>query len=91
MNLVLSDRVVEALNDASPAVCRAFEKQLWFLAGNLNHPSLRAAQEEKRPKQVWPQMNTDKRRWKTTGLSVFICVYLWLKLVFPDFFSILLG
>lgn len=42
MNVVLSDRVVEALTDAPVPVRRAFNKQLRFLVGNLHHPSLHA-------------------------------------------------
>ena len=42
MRIILSDRVVEALKDAPPAVQRAFYKQLRMLADNLLHPSLRA-------------------------------------------------
>ena len=42
MNVVLSDRVVEALEDAPISIRRAFNKQLRFLVGNLHHPSLRA-------------------------------------------------
>jgi mRNA-degrading endonuclease RelE of RelBE toxin-antitoxin system len=42
MQIVLSDRAIESLKDAPPAVRRAFEKQLRFLASNLRHPSLRA-------------------------------------------------
>jgi mRNA interferase RelE/StbE len=42
MNVVLSDRVVEALKDAPVSIRRAFSKQLRFLVGNLHHPSLRA-------------------------------------------------
>ena len=42
MRVVLSDRAIEALKDAPPAVARAFYKQLRFLADNLRHPSRRA-------------------------------------------------
>ena len=42
MNIVLSDRVIEALKDVTPAVRKAFYKQLAFLEHNLHHPSLRA-------------------------------------------------
>ena len=34
MRVVLSDRAIEALKDAPPAVTRAFYKQLRFLADN---------------------------------------------------------
>jgi mRNA interferase RelE/StbE len=42
MNIVLSDGVIEALKDVTPAVRKAFHKQLAFLEDNLHHPSLRA-------------------------------------------------
>ena len=42
MDIVLSDRAIEALKDAPPNVRRAFEKQLRFLAAKLQHPSLHA-------------------------------------------------
>jgi plasmid maintenance system killer protein len=42
MNIFLTDLVVEALKDAQLPVRRAFDKQLRFLAANLQHPSLQA-------------------------------------------------
>jgi len=42
MRVVLSDRAVDALREAPQSVRRAFNKQLRFLAKNLNHPSLQA-------------------------------------------------
>jgi len=42
MDIVLSDRSIEALKDAPPNVLRAFEKQLRLLAVNIQHPSLHA-------------------------------------------------
>ncbi|PYV15026.1 MAG: hypothetical protein DMG21_16335 [Acidobacteria bacterium] len=42
MQIVLSDRAIESLSCAPPNVRRAFEKQLRFLANNIQHPSLRA-------------------------------------------------
>lgn len=42
MNVRLSERAVEALADAPPAVQRAFLKQIRFLVRNLLHPSLHA-------------------------------------------------
>lgn len=42
MRIVLSDRAIESLKDTPPGIRRAFEKQLRFLAINLQHPSLRA-------------------------------------------------
>jgi plasmid maintenance system killer protein len=40
MIIVMSDRATNAIADAPAAVQKAFHKQLVFLAGNLNHPSL---------------------------------------------------
>jgi mRNA-degrading endonuclease RelE of RelBE toxin-antitoxin system len=42
MKVVLSNRAIEALQDAPRNVLSAFEKQLRFLANNLQHPSLHA-------------------------------------------------
>ena len=42
MEIVLSDRAIEALRGAPPNVRRAFQKQLRFLAAKLQHPSLHA-------------------------------------------------
>jgi len=42
MTIVLSDRAANAIADAPAAVRKAVYKQLRFLAGNLNHPSLHA-------------------------------------------------
>jgi len=42
MKIDFTDRVLDALEDAPPAVRKAFRKQLHFLAGNLHHPSLHA-------------------------------------------------
>jgi mRNA-degrading endonuclease RelE of RelBE toxin-antitoxin system len=42
MKIDFTDRVLDALEDAPPAVRNSFRKQLRFLAVNLHHPSLRA-------------------------------------------------
>jgi mRNA-degrading endonuclease RelE of RelBE toxin-antitoxin system len=42
MKIVLTDLVIEALKDAPLPVQKAFDKQLRFLAYNLQHPSLHA-------------------------------------------------
>ena len=42
MKIVLTDLVIEALKDAPLPVQKAFDKQLRFLANNLQHPSLHA-------------------------------------------------
>ena len=52
MTVVLSNRAADAIGDAPPAGQRAFYKQLRFLAGNLNHPSLHAKKYDE-AKDVW--------------------------------------
>ena len=52
MEIVLSDRAIEALKDAPPNVRRAFEKQVRFLAANLQHPSLHAKKYDE-ARDVW--------------------------------------
>ena len=52
MKLAFSDRALDGLKDAPPAVRRAFEKQLRFLAASLNHPSLHAKKYNER-KNIW--------------------------------------
>jgi mRNA interferase RelE/StbE len=52
MQIVLSDRAIEALKDASPNVRRAFQKQLRFLVANLQHPSLHAKKYDE-AKDLW--------------------------------------
>ena len=52
MEIVLSDRAIEALKDAPPNVRRAFEKQLRFLTANLQHPSLHAKKYDE-ARDVW--------------------------------------
>lgn len=65
MEIVLSDRAIEALAEAPPAVLRAFEKQLRFLAGNIQHPSLRAKKYDE-AKDLWQaRVNRDWRFYFT--------------------------
>jgi mRNA-degrading endonuclease RelE of RelBE toxin-antitoxin system len=52
MKIVLSDRAIESLKDAPPHVRRAFQKQLRFLAANLQHPSLHAKKYDE-SRNVW--------------------------------------
>ena len=52
MKIDFTDRVVEALHDAPPAVRKAFHKQLIFLVDNLHHPSLRARKYDE-SRDVW--------------------------------------
>jgi hypothetical protein len=52
VEIVLSDRAIEALKDAPPNVRRAFEKQVRFLAANLQHPSLHAKKYDE-ARDVW--------------------------------------
>jgi mRNA-degrading endonuclease RelE of RelBE toxin-antitoxin system len=52
MEIVLSDRAIQALKDAPPNVRRAFQKQLRFLAANLQLPSLHAKKYDE-AKDLW--------------------------------------
>ena len=61
MTIVLSDRAADAIADAPPAVRRAFYKQLRFLAGNLNHPSLHAKKYDE-AKDIW--QGRVNRNWR---------------------------
>jgi len=61
MEIVLSDRAIEALKDAPPNVRRAFEKQVRFLAANLQHPSLHAKKYDE-ARDVWQARVT--RAWR---------------------------
>jgi mRNA-degrading endonuclease RelE of RelBE toxin-antitoxin system len=42
MKVALADSAIESLKDAPRNARRAFDTQLRFLAGNLQHPSLHA-------------------------------------------------
>ncbi len=65
MYIVLSDRAIESLKDAPPKVRRAFEKQLRFLAGNLQHPSLRAKKYDEAKDRWQARVNRDWRFYFT--------------------------
>jgi hypothetical protein len=52
MEIVLSDRAIDALKDAPRNVQQAFQKQLRFLAANLQHPSLHAKKYDE-AKDIW--------------------------------------
>ncbi len=52
MEIVLSDRAIDALQDAPRNVRQAFQKQLRFLAANLQHPSLHAKKYDE-AKDLW--------------------------------------
>ncbi len=52
MKIVLSGRAIESLRDTPPNVRRAFEKQLRFPVGNLQHPSLYAKKYDE-SKDLW--------------------------------------
>ena len=65
MKVVLTDRAIEALKDAPSAVQRAFDKQLRFLADNLQHPSLHAKKLDEAT-DVWQaRVNRDWRFYFT--------------------------
>ncbi|HZT32403.1 MAG TPA: type II toxin-antitoxin system RelE/ParE family toxin [Bryobacteraceae bacterium] len=42
MNIRYSKQALDSIEEAPPAIRRAFLKQIRFLADNLHHPSLRA-------------------------------------------------
>jgi len=65
MQIVLSDRAVESLSDAPPNVRRAFEKQLRFLASNLQHPSLHAKKYDESADLWQARVNRDWRFYFT--------------------------
>lgn len=71
MKIVLSDRAIEALASAPPNVRRAFEKQLRFLAGNLQHPSLHVKKYDE-SQNVWQaRVNKAWRFYFTISKDVY--------------------
>jgi mRNA-degrading endonuclease RelE of RelBE toxin-antitoxin system len=52
MKVVLSEHVIESLEDAPESVQRAFAKQLRFLIDNILHPSLHAKKYDE-SKDIW--------------------------------------
>jgi len=65
MNVVLSDRTIEALKDAPQNVRRAFHKQLRLLVENLRHPSLHAKKYDE-ARDLWQaRVNRDWRFYFT--------------------------
>jgi mRNA-degrading endonuclease RelE of RelBE toxin-antitoxin system len=61
MRIDFTDRVLDALEAAPPAVRKAFRKQLRFLAENLHHPSLRAKKYDE-ARDIWQaRVNGDWR------------------------------
>jgi len=65
MEIVLSDRAIEALIDAPLNVRRAFEKQLRFLATNIQHPPLRAKKYDQ-SRDLWQARVNQARRFYFT-------------------------
>lgn len=65
MKVVLSDRAIDSLKDASLNVQRAFEKQLRFLMTNLLHPSLHAKKYDDSRDQWQARVNKDWRFYFT--------------------------
>ncbi len=61
MKIDFTDRVLDALEDAPPAVRKAFRKQLTFLAENLHHPSLHAKKYDE-ARDLWQARVT--RDWR---------------------------
>jgi hypothetical protein len=52
MNIALKERAIASLASATPLVQRAFIKQIYFLARNLQHPSLHAKKYDE-SKDLW--------------------------------------
>ena len=72
MKVVLTDRVIEALKDSPSSVQRAFDKQLRFLADNLQHPSLHAKKFDE-ANDVWQaRVNRDWRFYFTIKSDTFV-------------------
>lgn len=65
MQIVLSGRAIRSLREVSPAVRRAFEKQLRLLATNLLHPSLRAKKYDESADLWQARVNRDWRFYFT--------------------------
>ena len=62
MKIDFTDRVLDALEGAPPAVRKAFRKQLRFLAENLRHPSL-CAKKYDEAREIWQARVNDDRRF----------------------------
>ena len=65
MKIVISDRVIESLKDAPLSVRRAFAKQLGFLVGNIQHPSLHAKKYDEKHDRWQARVNRDWRFYFT--------------------------
>jgi len=65
MRIKLSDQAIESLKDSPASVQRAFEKQLRFLADNLNHPSLRTKKYDEGTDLWQARVNRDWRFYFT--------------------------
>ena len=65
MQFAYSERFLAALEDAPPAVPKAFFKQLGFLAENVRHPSLRAKKVEDGRELRQARVNRDWRFYFT--------------------------
>lgn len=61
MKVEYSDAVTDALQAASPAVQKAFFKQIGLLERNLRHPSLRAKKYDEAEKVWQARVNRDWR------------------------------
>jgi len=67
MKIVVSERAIEALRDAPPAVQRAFYKELRFLESNLLHPSLHAKKYDEAADLWQARVNRDWRFYFTVA------------------------
>jgi mRNA interferase RelE/StbE len=73
MKVVLSDRAIDSLCEAPPDVRRAFEKQLRFLVGNLQHPSLHAKKYDE-SRDLWQARVTRNWRFYFTITNDTYCI-----------------
>ena len=71
MNIAFSDRALNAIVGAPPAVRKAFHKQLRFLENDLRHPSLQAKKYDE-CKDLWQaRVNLDWRFYFTIEGDVY--------------------
>jgi len=71
MNVHLSQRAVESLAAAPPAVQKAFIKQINFLSRNLAHPSLHAKKFDEANDRWQARINDDWRFYFTIAEDTY--------------------
>ena len=73
MKVVLSDRALDSLTAAPSNVRRAFEKQLRFLVGDLQHPPLHAKKYDE-SKDLWQARVNQNWRFYFTITNDTYCI-----------------